>query len=241
MNTYNSPNQSPEARRKPKTGIIIAIVLAALLILSLSMTKFVGNKMAQFYKTEQALTSAKQDDSVYTQAKQVLYEGTDNVWNVFGSAKPRVTIVEFGDFTCPYCKDNYPAIRAAAIRHQDTVQLIFRDRVPTERSFKLALTAACAGEQGKFWVIHDMLYQKQSDTLGNDFAELLAIGQGIGLDEKIFISCLQSRKYLDRITKNIKSSLDLGVSGTPTFFINGTKYEGELKEAQLEGIIKSLE
>jgi protein-disulfide isomerase len=241
MNNYSSLNQSLDPRQKKKTWIIILIILGLFFILSLSMTRFVGNKVAQFYGSEQSLISIKPDDTIYTQTKQLLYEGADNVWNVFGSAKPMVTIVEFGDFTCPYCKDNYPAIRAVAIRHQDTVQLIFRDRIPDKRSLGLALAAHCAGEQGKFWVMHDKLYQHQTDTLGNDFSQLIALGQSIGLDETTFSSCLLSQKYLSKVSKNVQSGLDLGVKGTPTFFINGTKYEGELKEAQLEDIIKELE
>lgn len=241
MNNYSLNNQGASGQKNPKTKAIIFIILGLLLIFSLSMTKEVNKQMAKFYASEQKVVASKQDDGLYTTEKQILYEGTDNLWNVFGSANPKITIVEFGDFTCPYCKDNYPAVRAVTMRHQDSVQLIFRDRTPDERSLGLALTAHCAGEQGKFWVMHDKLYQKQSDTLGNNFAELIALGQSIGLDETTFHDCLISRKYLGKITKNMKSSLDLKISGTPTFFINGKEYVGELNETQLENIIKELE
>lgn len=241
MNNYGSPNQNSEARHQKKIWTIMAIILSLLFIGSLSMTKFVNKLVAQFYKAQQSSTAAKPDNLAYTKDKQLLYEGADNVWNVFGSAEPRVTIVEFGDFTCPYCRHNYPAIRAVAIRHQDTVQLIFRDRTPDQRSLGLALAAHCAGEQGKFWVMHDKLYQNQSDTLGNNFAQLLSLGQSIGLDETTFRDCLINRKYLGLVKSNMESGISLGVNGTPTFFINGAKYVGELSEDQLETIIKELE
>jgi len=241
MNNNSSPTPGLSSVQKKKTWIMISIILGLFLILSLSMTKFVGNQVAKFYGSQNQLALNKQADSIYTQDKQLRFEGVDNVWNVFGSAKPMVTIVEFGDFTCPYCKNNYPAIRAVALRHQDTVQLIFRDRTPTQRSLGLSLVADCAGEQGKFWVMHDKLYQNQSDTLGNNFAELTALGQSIGLDETTFHDCLVGQKYLSKIKKNMQSSIDLGVKGTPTFFINGQEYVGELSETLLEDIIKSLE
>lgn len=241
MNNYGSANQNPEARHKKKIWTIMAIILGLLFIGSLSMTKFVNQWVARFYEAQKSPTAAKNDDYVYTKDKQLRYEGTDNVWNVFGSAQPRVTIVEFADFTCPFCRNNYPAIRTVAIRHQNTVQLIFRDRTPDQRSLGLALVAHCAGEQGKFWVMHDKLYQSQSDTLGNNFAQLLSLGQSVGLDETIFRDCLISQKYLGLVKKNMESGISLGVNGTPTFFINGAKYVGELSESQLEEIIKELE
>lgn len=241
MNNYSSPNQGLDQGQKKKTWIIILIILGLFFILSLSMTNVIGKKVSQFYGSQQKLTSAKQADNIYTADKQLRYEGADNSWNVFGSAKPKITIVEFGDFTCPYCRDNYPAIRTVAIRHQDTVQLIFRDRTPTQRSLGLSLVADCAGEQGKFWVMHDKLYQNQSDTLGNNFAELIALGQSIGLNETTFHDCLVNKKYLSKIKTNMQSSMDLGVKGTPTFFINGQEYVGELDETQLETIINELE
>lgn len=241
MNSYSSPTSTLDSKQKKKTWILILVILGMFGVLSLSMTKFVGNRLAQFYNSEQTLTQTKQAKNIYTSDKQLRFEGVDNSWNVFGSAKPKITIVEFGDFTCPFCKDNYPAIRTVALRHQESVQLIFRDRTPTQRSFKLSLVADCAGEQGKFWIMHDKLYQNQSDTLGNDFAQIIALGQSIGLDETTFRGCLSNQKYMNKITKNMQSSIDLGVKGTPTFFINGQEYAGELQEAQLEEIIKSLE
>ncbi len=241
MNNYNQPTPTLNPAQKKKTWILIAVILGLFVVLSLSMTKFVGNKVGQFYNSEQARTSAEATDNLYNSEKQLRYEGLDNVWNVFGSAKPKITIVEFGDFTCHYCKNNYPVIRAVTMRHQDTVQLIFRDRTPDQRSLGLSLVAQCAGEQGKFWVMHDKLYQNQSDTLGNDFAQLLTLGQSINLDETTFRDCLIKQKYLSKIKKNMQSSLDLGIKGTPTFFINGKEYVGELSESQLEEIIKELE
>lgn len=241
MNNYNQPIPSLDPQQKKKTWIMIIIILGLFCILSLSMTKFVNNKVSQLYASEQAVTSAKQADNVYTEDKQLLYEGTDNIWNVFGSAKPKITIVEFADFTCPYCKNNYLALRTVSINHQDSVQLVFRDRTPDQRSLGLSLVAHCAGEQGKFWVMHDKLYQNQSDTLGNDFAQIISLGQSINLDETTFRNCLLTKKYLDKIKKNMQSGLDLGISGTPTFFINGKEYIGELSESQLENIIKELE
>lgn len=178
--------------------------------------------------------------STYNQL--LLINGENNSYNVTGAKEPLITIVEFGDFTCPYCRASFPIIRAISVKYQDKVQFIFRDRTPTERAIGLAIVSHCVGEQGQFWQIHDLLYQNQSSTLGStpDDPALLALVERINIDQNKFATCINDRRYLNRVKKNTVDSEQLGIQGTPTWFINGVKFEGELDKANIEKYIDDL-
>jgi protein-disulfide isomerase len=99
------------------------------------------------------------------------------------------------------------------------------------------MAAYCAGEQNKFWEMHDKLFQNQSDTFGNDKNQLAALAQQLGVYNQEFQTCFDQQKYLPQIQKNFTDSELLGVAGTPTWFINGEKIEGELSVTGLEKLI----
>ena len=167
--------------------------------------------------------------------------GTDNSYNAMGNPKAKVTIVEFGDFTCPYCRASAPILRELALKHPDQIQVIFRDRTPTEKSVGLALASHCAGEQNQFWPMHDLLYQYQSEELGQDEASIIALAQKLTLDQKQFQNCLDTRKYLNTIKKNMVDSERLALSGTPSWYINGLEYPGgTLDQAAFEDYLNNL-
>ncbi len=196
--------------------------------------------MASLYQSAADTNKKSADDQIYSLDKQYNIEGQDNTWNIFGTAKPKITIVEFGDFTCHFCHEDFPIVRAMMVKYPDIVKFIWRDRVPTQRSLVLAMTAQCAGAQGKFWPMHDKLFLNQSDTLGTNAAEIIGLAEQLNLDLDTFRLCLKNQAYLSKITKSMKTSLDLGVNGTPTFFINGQKYEGVLSADNFEAIINEL-
>jgi len=188
----------------------------------------------------QNIASSTPDTQTYSNA--LMITGANNSYNVTGSDSALVTIVEFGDFTCIHCRASYPVIRSISVKYQDRVKFIFRDRTPSQRSIGLALTAHCAGEQGKFWQMHDLLYQNQSDTLGEatDDPNLLGLAGRINLDQAKFNKCLDERRYLAKIKQNTQDSEKLGVLGTPTWFINGEKFEGELNQVNVENYLDRL-
>ena len=191
-------------------------------------------------KQEAIATSSKPDNSELLKRLNTIY-GTNNSYNAIGAKKPKVTIVEFGDFTCIHSRASYPIIRSLALKYQDRVQLIFRDRTPSEKSVGLALAAHCAGEQNQFWTMHDLLYQNQSDGLGQDEASILALAQNIELDQAQFKNCLDTRKYLNTIKKNMVDSERLAVPGTPSWYVNGLEYpSGELDKDTFESYLLNL-
>lgn len=148
---------------------------------------------------------------------------------VRGSADAPITIVEFSDYQCPFCltytQETYPQIIE---KYVDTgkVRYIFKD-FPLEQlhpqAVKAAEAARCAGDMGKFWEMHETLFNNQSTWAGQEdpIPAFVELGKSIGLDSDALQSCLESDKYLQAVSDNIVEGQVLGVSGTPTFFIDG--------------------
>jgi protein-disulfide isomerase len=144
---------------------------------------------------------------------------------VKGSDKAVLILVEFSDYQCPFCgqyaRETFPQIRRDYI---DTGKLkhVFRD-FPIESihpdALKAAEAAHCAGEQGKYWEMHDRLFANQR-ALGQ--AQLVVHAQALGLDSQPFQQCLDSGKYAGEIRKNLEDGQKAGVRGTPTFFLGHT-------------------
>lgn len=151
-----------------------------------------------------------------------------------GQDNASVTIVEFTDYQCPYC-----------VRYvSDTLSKIEKDYVDTGkvkylvRDFPLpfhsnAVSAAqavrCAADQGKYWEMHDKLFTAQNEWISGDPAEKFAsYAAGLGMNKSTFSQCLTSEKYKDAVEADLKAGQELGVSGTPSFFINGKLVVGAL-------------
>lgn len=151
-----------------------------------------------------------------------------------------VTIIEFSDFECPYCarffEQTLSQIEEKYIK-TGKVKLVFRDfPLPFHRNAQKAHQAAeCADEQDKFWEYHDLLfenYQSLSEENLKNYAE------SIGLNMTEFNECLNSEKMLSEVQKDLNDGSQYGVSGTPTFFINGIKLVGAQPYSAFEQIIE---
>lgn len=167
--------------------------------------------------------------------EQYQAEGEKKYW--LGSASPKVTIVEFGDYNCPMCKNSYSKIREISVKYKDNIKIIYRDYPFYENSLELSLAARCAGEQGLFWLMHDKLFQNQG---GFNLDYLPELANQIGADVDKFNNCLNSQKYLNDIKKDFTDAESLGVTGTPTWFINGYKVEGDMPYNIFIELIESL-
>ncbi|MFH1662213.1 MAG: thioredoxin domain-containing protein [Candidatus Falkowbacteria bacterium] len=149
--------------------------------------------------------------------------GEDNYW--IGSAKPKITIVEFADFSCAYCESAFTTIREIGLNYKNDVKIIFRDYPMQEHSLDLAMAGRCAGEQGLFWLMHDKLFANQGIYEKND---LLILASQIGADVNKFNSCITNKKYLAEIQKDFDDAQEFEITGTPTWFINGYKIAGDI-------------
>lgn len=143
-----------------------------------------------------------------------------------GPANAPITIVEFSDFQCSYCKRVVDVLDQVLGHYPDKVKLAFRDFPIANihpQAEKAAEAAHCAGEQGKFWEFHDLLFEKQDAIPTSNFAEH---AKTLGLDVSTFQTCLDGHKYQEKVESNYAAGVKAGVSGTPAFFINGRLLSG---------------
>jgi protein-disulfide isomerase len=157
---------------------------------------------------------------------------------VKGNPKARVMIVEFSDFQCPYCGQVEATLKSVLAKHEGTVALAFRD-MPNSQIHPFAQGAAeaarCAGEQGKFWEYHDLLFADQGAL---DRSGLIAKAAKLQLDPQQFETCISSEKYKSQVQQDNQEGMRAGVSGTPGFFINGVFISGAQPEAAFDKIIE---
>ncbi|MFH1744737.1 MAG: thioredoxin domain-containing protein [bacterium] len=194
--------------------VIVSFVIACFFYI-ISLIKNAENNQIDNYDFSQIKNS--------TQIKTIGGSG-ENYW--FGSAEPKITIVEFGDFACPVCRDSYSKIREISVKYKDSIKFIYRD-FPSlaDYSGDLSLAARCAGEQGLFWPMHDKLFAHQGVNSQNEIYEL---ARSLGADEARFQNCFQENKYLTDIQNDFSDGANLGVTGTPTWFINGQMVKGDI-------------
>ena len=144
-----------------------------------------------------------------------------------------VTLVEYGDFECPHCGAAYPIVEEVRRRMGARLRFVYRYFPLTQmhpHAMHAAEAAEAAGAQGKFWQMHGMLFENQEAL---DDADLTQYAKALGLDGKRVASELASETHAARIRKDIQSGIRSGVNGTPTFFINGTRYDGSWEAPDL--------
>jgi protein-disulfide isomerase len=158
---------------------------------------------------------------------------------VRGNPDAPVTIVEFSDFQCPFCKAAESTLKEVLTKYSGRVKLAYLDYPLREihpKAQSAAEAARCAGEQGKFWEYHDALYADQSKL---DGAELVSSAVALNMDEKSFRSCLDSGKFKSKIEADREQGTKAGVAGTPGFFVNGVFLSGAQPQAEFERIIEN--
>jgi len=142
-----------------------------------------------------------------------------------GNPQAPVTVVEFSDFQCPYCVRARPTVNRVRETYGDKVRWVFR-HFPLDfhaQAEKAGEAAACAGEQGKFWEMHDLLW---TNTAKLQVDDLKAHAATLGLDGPTFAQCLDSGKYAGLVESDLEAGQGYGVSGTPAFFVNGRPLVG---------------
>ncbi|OGF26401.1 hypothetical protein A2331_05700 [Candidatus Falkowbacteria bacterium RIFOXYB2_FULL_34_18] len=160
----------------------------------------------------------------------------NNYW--LGSANPKIVIIEFADFACPYCRESFSKIREIGIKYKKDVKIIYKDfPVLTDYSTNLALAGKCAGEQGMFWIMHDKLFLNQGVSTKTEIFEL---ANQIGLENIQFRTCFNSKKYIKEIEQDLQIGKELEITGTPSWFINGEKIEGDIPYDIFIQIIEKL-
>jgi len=156
-----------------------------------------------------------------------------------GPVDAPVTLVEYGDYECPYCGEAYPLLKAVQAALGERLRFVFRN-FPLAQMHPHALRAAqfaeAAAAQGKFWETHDMLYEHQDALSDHDLA---GYAHELGLPNTSFGEAV-SGKYDARIEADFSGGVRSGVNGTPTLFINGQRYDGPRDYDALVSLLTEL-
>ena len=157
--------------------------------------------------------------------------------HIQGRIDAPAALLEYGDYECPYCGEAYPVIKAVQERLGDSLCFAFRNfPLPNSHphAVRAAETAEAAGHQGKFWEMHDLLFEHQDALEDEDLAQYAA---SLGLDANLLIHEVLAGKHLPRVREDFRTGTRAGVNGTPTLFINGERYDGP---RDLEELLEAL-
>jgi protein-disulfide isomerase len=154
-----------------------------------------------------------------------------------GPLQAPVTLVEYGDYQCPYCGEAYPVLKAVQRAMGERLRFVFRNFPISEihpHALRAAEFAEAAADAGKFWVAHDMLYEHQGDLTDKS---LFLYGNRIGLDASSLRQAFDGR-FDQKIEDDFMGGVRSGVNGTPALFINGVRYDGE---RDVDSLIEALD
>jgi Na+/H+ antiporter NhaA len=214
-----------ERLTEAKLGVLLAATVAALATwVVFRITALLGEDrraVALLGRAEELVDLAAEVDTVRD--------------HVRGPVDAAVTLVEYGDFQCPYCGQAEPAVRS--VIGDSDVRFVWRHLPLTDVHPEAALAAQAveaAGDQGKFWEMHDLLLEHQDHLMK---ADLLGYAEQLGLDVPRFRKQLYSHEHQARVAQDVESADISGVSGTPTFFVNGRRQYGTFDPASLTSAI----
>jgi protein-disulfide isomerase len=180
--------------------------------------------MATSQRRQTVITALRRQNSIRLDlpriTEPILTVSADDDPSAGPSAAP-VTIVEFSDFQCPFCKLSAGVLKEVLRAYGDKVRLVYRDYPAPNHihAGKAAEAAQCAAAQGKFWAYHDLLFEyQQAAGSGWDFIQL---AQQTSIDLTEFTRCLNTHQYALEVENDLRDGLSLGVRSTPTFFVNG--------------------
>ena len=157
-----------------------------------------------------------------------------------GAATAPVTLVEYGDYECPYCGEAYPILKEVARRAGASLRFVFRNFPLTQmhpHAFGAAVAAEAAALQGKFWEMHDMLYENQEQL---EPEALLGYAKALKLDLERFARDAKSPAVEAKIKHDFQTGIMSGVNGTPSFFINGQRYDGPRDVPTLLAVLQEV-
>jgi protein-disulfide isomerase len=158
--------------------------------------------------------------------------------HIQGPATAPITLVEYGDYQCPYCGQAYPIVKELQKRLGTRLRFVFRNfplSTMHPHAEHAAEAAETTGAHGKFWEMHDMLYENQEAL---DDAALVQYASALGLDPTRFTSDMTRHTQAARVREDFMSGARSGVNGTPTFFINGVRHDDSF---DFDTLLKAME
>jgi protein-disulfide isomerase len=150
--------------------------------------------------------------------------------HIRGAERARITLVEYGDFECPHCRAAFPIVREIEQRLSRELRFVYR-HFPLTRihphAERAAEIAEAASQHGKFWPMHDMLFQNQ-DSLDNE--SLISYAAALDIDPKWAATVLVEGRFQRKVRDDFSGGIRSGVNGTPTFFVDGARFDGGAEE-----------
>ena len=157
-----------------------------------------------------------------------------------GSENAPIELVEYGDYQCPNCGHAYPIIKSIQKKLGNKLKFVFRNFPLAEAhpdATHAAIAAETASSQNKFWEMHDIIFENQERL---DDTHLVRYAEKIGLDIKQFETDFEKPEFAEKVENDFESGIHSGVNGTPSFFINGQKYNGDWDEKPFLAYLETL-
>lgn len=219
-------------------GIVLIILFLIILASSVMAATYVARQIKDIQKNNSAASQTAEINKITT-----AIDGKGENYSL-GPVDAKVRIVIFSDYACPYCQQAAPVVRNLASKYGDKIRITFRDYPLHTNSVDLALAGNCAGAQGKFWEMNDRLFENQEDYINIQGAELntalKSLAKEVKLDSEKFNSCLDEKTYLYRLNDDFADAEILGLSGTPSWFVNRYKITGFYPEENFTSMIDGL-
>lgn len=223
-----------------------------ILIIILSSLLFILVFLAAFYVFDEVkkIQEDKIISSTITEVEdrlKLIAGNNDNYYlgaSKTGTSSEPIIITTFNNFSCVYSAGISTTMKEVAEEFKNDVRFVYRD-YPSPDSIVLSLGARCAGEQGKFWEMHDLIFELQEDlAIVIDEEEkkyaLEQMADILKLDIEKFNKCVEDKKYLNQVKKDYEDGESLKIKGTPTWFINGLEITGGLNKEDLLTLILNL-
>lgn len=216
-----TPTQSKQKKTQFLDAVIVCMAIAALALAVIRIVEFTDRRRSPILDATDTVTVA--DYAGYVQGHRI------------GPRDAEVTIVEFGDYRCPFCASAALYLRRTVAKHSGRVALLYRHYPSDSVSYTASLAATCADSQGRFDFMHHLLYS-QPDSLGIKPWAAFAVDAGVQ-DPVMFEECMLSEHGDQTVVRDTMAAAGLGTPGVPTFLINDLMVKGFHGEAVMDALI----
>ncbi|NKQ35888.1 MAG: thioredoxin domain-containing protein [Chloroflexi bacterium] len=216
--TEATPKNYNSSPKQNKTGQILFVLIVLMLVgINIKLTLEVANLGERVDNLFSLATKMRAEEQQY-----VRVDASSEVAAIRGNPNAPVQIVEFSDFQCVYCAQSVHVLDTLLERYDGQVSIAYR-HFPLSRgetSLLAAEAAECAGEQNAFWEMHDLLFENQN-SLSSQITLYVQMANKLRLNEEDFKACISKHRYRDKILNDLSFGREIGIRGTPSFYVNG--------------------
>lgn len=225
--------------RTTVNNVVIAVVFFALGMLISGLTSSSSGSSIDEAAVEAAVESVLIDAGIIQPPADMAVLVDDDPG--IGPEDAPIVIVEFSAYACPYCGRHYnETLEPLLENYGQYIRYVYRDfpSINPDVSYPASLAANCAREQGMFWEYHELLFVNQSAVAQAGEAYMTQLASQVGLDMDAFSTCVVEQRYLQEVNDDFNTGVAMGVTGTPSFYINGQQHSGARPYAYFETVIQ---